>query len=118
MVLVDTSVWVDHLQKGDAGLELLLENAEILIHPFIIGELACGNMKNRLLVLSLLARLPVIATTCNHDVLQMIERRELFGIGLGWVDAHLLASSLLGQHLLWTRDKKLRTAAKDCHVGY
>lgn len=118
MVLVDTSVWVDHLQKGDARLEFFLENDEILIHPFIIGELACGNMKNRLQVLSLINRLPVIVTACSRDVLKMIERRQLFGIGLGWVDAHLLASCMLGQHLLWTRDKKLRSAAIDCRVGY
>lgn len=112
MILVDTSVWVDHLRRGDARLIALLDGASVLIHPFVIGEIACGSLADRDTVLELLQDLPT-ATVANADeVLVFIDRHRLHGKGLGYVDMHLLAAVALSQGArLWTRDKRLHTAA-------
>ncbi len=119
MVLVDTSVWIDHLRMGDAKLADLLQAGFVCSHPMILGELACGNLKNRSEVLNLLSNLnPTIEA--NHDeVLQVIERYNLMGKGIGFVDAHLLAACMLtGETKLWTRDKRLASIAHANELGY
>lgn len=111
MVLVDTSVWVAHLFRGNTGLEALLNNGDVLCHPFIIGELACGNLKGRSAILSLLRSLPT-ATPVEHDeVMRFIEHHHLMGSGLGYIDLHLLASAVLSRVPLWTLDKMLMAVA-------
>ena len=112
MVLVDTSVWIDHLQRSDAVLEDLLLQERVVIHPFVIGELAVGRFSSREAVLHALERLPRSAIASNDQVLRFIEANALFGVGIGYIDAHLLASAKLnpGTSLL-TRDRRLRTAA-------
>ena len=100
------------------GLRALLEDGEVLCHPFIIGELACGQIKNRREILSLLDALPM-ATTAEHDeVLQFIESHDLMGTGLGLVDIHLLASALLSKAPLWTSDKHLKAASERLAIDY
>jgi predicted nucleic acid-binding protein len=107
MILVDTSIWVDHLRRGNAILALLLERGQVLLHPFIIGELACGSLKNRKQILELMHALPRICMAERDEVLHLIETEHLDSQGIGWVDAHLLASALLSHALIWTSDKKL-----------
>ena len=112
MILVDTSVWIDHLRKGNALLSSLLSNASVLIHPFVIGELACGNLQNRSRILNLLADLPAGKVADDQEVLFFIEHNDLMGRGIGYVDAHLLAStSLSSSSRLWTVDRKLKDVA-------
>jgi predicted nucleic acid-binding protein len=118
MVLVDTAIWVSHLKKGDADLKALLEDGEVLCHPFIIGELACGNLKNRAEILSLLQALPQAKVAEHDEVMEFIEIHHLSGAGLGYVDMHLLASALLSKSTLWTADRSLRAAAKKLEIGY
>ena len=112
MILVDTSVWIDHLSKGNTLLDSLLLNSSVLIHPFVIGELACGNLHNRNEVLDLLADLPASKLADDREVLFFIEHNDLMGRGIGYVDAHLLASvSLSSPSRLWTVDRKLKNVA-------
>ncbi len=111
MVLVDTSVWVAHLRKGDIRLKSLLNDGFAVCHPFIVGELACGNLKNRAEVLSLLQTLPSAVRAEHEDVMSFIEKYHLMGKGLGYVDMHLLASAFLSNIPLWTLDKKLNQTA-------
>ena len=113
MVLVDTSVWVDHLRYGDAGLASLLESGDVASHPFIVGELACGNIQNRAEVLEHLGALPCLPKAEDHEVLQFIDTHRLMGRGLGLVDVHLLASCTLSGAMLWTRDARLAEAANE-----
>jgi predicted nucleic acid-binding protein len=107
MILVDTSVWIDHLRNGNSRLEDLLVDGKVLCHPFVIGELACGNLAKREEILSLLTALPRAGMADNEEVLHLLESRRLYGRGLGWVDVHLLASALLTECGLWTFDKSL-----------
>jgi predicted nucleic acid-binding protein len=118
MVLVDTSVWVFHLRETHGGLVDLLNNGEVACHPFIVGELACGNLKNRTTVLSLLEALPMGFLAEHEEVLAFIENHDLMGKGLGYIDVHLLASAVLTGLPLWTRDKKLEKAAEGLHCEY
>jgi len=111
MILVDTSIWVDHLRKGNRHLEKLLLDAEVVCHPFVIGELACGNIKNRSEILTLLQSLPVIPTIDINEYLYFIDQNLLYGSGIGFVDIHLLASARLLDIPMWTADKKLRDVA-------
>jgi len=111
MVLVDTSIWVAHLRQGSRRLEELLMDAEVMCHPFIIGELACGNLKNRDEIISLLHSLPMAPTTEFDELLIFIDRHHLMGKGVGFVDVHLLASARLAGVPLWTADKKLKSSA-------
>ena len=108
MVLADTSVWISHLREGNAGLETLLDDGHVVCHPFIIGELACGNLKNRSEILSLLHVLPMIIHAEHEEVMQFIDDYRLMGKGLGYIDMHLLASAILSKTPLWTFDKRLR----------
>lgn len=113
MILVDTSVWVDYLRADDAKLAVLLNISQLLMHPFVIGELACGNLSNRTEVIALLKDLPRSAVATDEEVLFFIERHALMGRGIGYVDAHLLSAvSLSDGTRLWTRDKHLRTIAE------
>ena len=117
MILVDTSVWVDHLRRGDARLAALLERGAVVMHPFVIGEMACGSLADRAMILELLQDLPSAVVAENDEVLGFIERLGLHGKGIGYVDAHLLASvALTDGTRLWTRDKRLRAVAEnlDC----
>jgi predicted nucleic acid-binding protein len=107
MILVDTSVWVEHLRSGTIGLEALLNDGQVVCHPFIIGELACGNLKNRSEILSLLQDLPMASRADDDEVIQFIEDHKLMGKGLGYIDIHLLMSALLTRIPLWTIDKRL-----------
>jgi predicted nucleic acid-binding protein len=115
-VLVDTSIWVDHFYKGEPLLQDLLSSGQVVTHPFIIGELACGSLTNRSEILTLLAELPTVTIASNDEVMHLIEKNKLSGKGLGWIDAHLLASALLDRVLLWTRDKNLAVAAKKLDI--
>ncbi len=111
MILVDTSVWVSHLRDGNSRLEQLLNDGEIVCHPFIIGELACGNIKNRKEILSLLGALPMVEQVADEEILFFIENKNLMGKGLGLIDIHLLAVASLNDVSLWTLDCKLKQAA-------
>ena len=111
MVIVDTSIWVTHLRQGSRQLEKLLMDAEVMCHPFIIGELACGNLKNRNEIISLLQSLPMAPTIDFDEFLFFIDRNHLMGKGVGFVDVHLLASAQLAGIRLWTADKKLKYLA-------
>jgi predicted nucleic acid-binding protein len=113
MILADTSVWVDHLRSGDARLAAELNRSAILMHPFVAGELALGSHSQRTKVLREIDSLPVAQVARGEEVRLLIERRSLFGRGIGYIDAHLLAAVFLTPDaLLWTRDKRLRTAAE------
>lgn len=113
MILADTSVWVDHLRKGDPALIRLLDNGQVLAHPYVIGELALGHLGQRDAVLSSLQNLPSAATATDAEVLHFVEQHRLYGLGIGYIDAHLLAAIPLtpGAHL-WTRDKVLFRVAE------
>ena len=113
MILVDTSVWVDHLRASDAQLAALLNGRAVVMHPFVIGELACGNLSNRALTLGLLNNLPCAAVAQPDEVLVYVERHRLQGKGIGYVDVHLLASVAIASNQLWTRDKRLLAVARD-----
>ncbi|MGO8920766.1 MAG: type II toxin-antitoxin system VapC family toxin [Stellaceae bacterium] len=113
MILVDTSVWLDHLRAGDKALTSLLEAALVLAHPCVIGELALGRLRQSELVLGALQDLPQATVAMDQEVLQFIHRHALLGLGIGYVDAHLLASTRLTSGAsLWTRDQRLRAVAE------
>lgn len=118
MVLVDTSVWVAHLLKGKSGLEILLNDGDVICHPFIIGELACGNLKSRSEILSLLQSLPMVTQVEHEEVMRFIENYHLMGKGLGYIDMHLLASALLSKVSLWTLDNKLNMVASRLGIKF
>lgn len=118
MLLVDTSVWIDHLRKGDAALAKALLNDLVITHPHVLGELALGNLKDRSAVLILLRNLPEAVVATDDEVQTMIEEHSLFGRGIGYTDAHLLAAArLTPQARLWTRDKRLSAVAGDLRLG-
>jgi predicted nucleic acid-binding protein len=118
MILVDTSIWIDHLQRTETDLVALLENAEVCVHPMIIGELALGSLRDRSAILSLLGDLPGIPVATHAEVLQLIEPHALYGTGLSFIAAHLLAALRLSTTAnLWTRDRRLETAAKRLGVA-
>ena len=112
MILVDTSVWVEHLRRGLPRLATLLQEGKVLIHPWVIGELACSNLRNRSQVLELLQGLPVAIVASDTEVLLLIEREQLMGRGIGYVDAHLLASARLSYCRLWTQERRLVAVAQ------
>ena len=117
MTLVDTSVWVDHLGKGNSTLRRLLNNSQVLTHPFIIGELACGNLKNRSEVLGLLDELPKAVVAENNEVLEFVERTHLYGSGIGWIDVHLIASAMLSKATIMTLDRQLENTTKGLGIS-
>jgi predicted nucleic acid-binding protein len=118
MVLVDTSIWVSFLQEGNTRLQELLDEGKVLSHPFIIGELACGNLENRREILSLLQALPPAIDARNEEALHLIEFHRLLGQGLGYVDVHLLAAALLTSVFLWTSDRSLKDAAGRLRIDF
>jgi hypothetical protein len=111
LTLSDTSVWVDHLRCGNARLGQLLFDGEVLSHPFVVGELACGFLTRRAEILSLLDTLPKVAVADHAEVLRLVDTQRLFGQGLGWIDMHLLASAILSRTPIWTLDKTLARVA-------
>ena len=117
MVIVDTSVWVSHFREMNNELANLLDNGEVACHPFVVGELACGNLKNRNQILSLLQALPMSIKAEHEEVLELIERNQLMGKGLGYVDIHLIASAMLTGIPIWTLDKKLGQIANALHLS-
>jgi len=108
MILVDTSVWVYHLRYGEPNLKTLLNDGKVVCHSFIIGELACGKLKNRTEILLLMQSLPMTIQASHEEVLQFIESNKLMGKGIGYIDVHLLASAVLTGVPIWTYDKKLQ----------
>ncbi len=117
-VLADTSIWVTHFSEGEQHLIQLLEHGIVACHPFIVGELACSSLKNRGEILRLLEALPMVDILEHSEIMEFIETRKLMSIGIGYVDTHLLGSSLLSNIPLWTYDKSLIKAAKSLHTGY
>ena len=115
MTLVDTSVWVDHFRRANAALTGLLGRESVAMHPFVLGEIAAGNLKNRAETLGDLGRLPSVPVAAEGEVLHLLESRRLWGKGLGWVDLHLLASAALANLDLLTADRALADAA--AHLG-
>jgi predicted nucleic acid-binding protein len=117
MVLVDTSVWIAHFRDGQPALAALLSEGLVVMHPFVTGELACGSLKKRSSLLSDLTTLPVATRASDVEVMRLVEDRRLWGRGLGWIDAHLLASALLSHCRLWTLDKRLLMAAFELRLS-
>jgi predicted nucleic acid-binding protein len=118
MVLVDTSIWIDHFNRSDPVLQFLLNEYEAAVHPYILGELACGTIKNRKEIFRLLSNLPTIETISSEEYFVFLEAHKLYGKGLGFVDIHLLASSLVAPCTIYTRDKVLLKAAHSFKIGY
>ena len=112
MTLVDTSIWVDHIHTPNPGLQELLLGERVLMHPFVIGEIACGNLRNREQALLDLRKLPAVTVASQQEVLALIEERRLWGRGVGWIDVHLLAAALITGCRLWTLDQRLRGVAR------
>ena len=118
MILVDTSVWIEHFRAASAMLSQLLDNGEVLGHPFVLGELALGNLRQRDEVLRVLRRLPQATSAAHQEVIQLIDREVLFGRGIGYVDAHLLAAArLTAGSKLWMHDRRLRAVAAQLHLA-
>ena len=117
MILVDTSVWIQHLRKGSERLMSLLYNEEVLSHPFVLGELACGSLQNREKILQLIKSLPPAHIAEHEEVMHFLDTEELYGRGLGWIDVHLLASTLLSGTTIWTLDKKLQNIASKLGIS-
>jgi predicted nucleic acid-binding protein len=119
VILIDTTVWIDHLREGDPRLTGLLDRGEALVHPWVTGELALGHLRGRAEILRLLGQMPQATVATAAELLGFIERHELFGLGIGYVDAQLLAATLLTDDAqLWTRDRRLRAAAERLGAAY
>jgi predicted nucleic acid-binding protein len=118
MVLVDTSIWIDHFRKTSRALCDLLEQEAVVLHSFVLGELACGNLGNRREVVALLHALPSVTKAEDDEVLFFIDRHELMGRGVGLIDMHILASCQMDGVQLWTRDKRLRLIASEMAIEY
>lgn len=116
MILVDTSVWIDHFRTANERLKSLLLDQQVLCHRFIVGELACGMLRNRREILANLNALPEAHLVEHEEVMSFLETHRLYGQGVGWVDAHLLASALLTRCAIWSFDKPLRRAAAELNV--
>ena len=119
MILADTPVWIDHLRKADATMNSVLARQQILIHPYVIGELAMGSLKDRDEMLRGFHELPRIKLALDSEVLTFVTQNKLFSLGIGFIDAHLLLSvRLTPGTLLWTRDRRLREAAEDLDLSF
>jgi predicted nucleic acid-binding protein len=119
VILVDTSIWVDHLRDGDAALVTVLEQGQALAHPWVTGELALGHLRDRAAVLQLLDQLPRAVVASAAELLTFVEHHKLFGLGVGYVDAQLLASARLTEDAeLWTRDRRLHAVADRLGLAY
>jgi len=118
MILADSSVWIDHLRRGDPKLITHLQADQVCIHPHIIGELALGSLRERKKILGLLNNLPKATVATDAEVMTLIENRQLFSRGIGFVDCHLIASTLLSNGVqFWTRDKRLAAIAQELEIG-
>jgi hypothetical protein len=117
MILADTSVWIDHLRHGNSRLGHLLHDGEVLSHPFVVGELACGFLTKRTEILSLLSTLPNVTVAHQFEVIRFVDTERLYGRGLGWIDMHLLASAVLTRTPIWTLDKTLARVASTLGVA-
>lgn len=113
MILVDTSIWIEHLRRHLPPLAKALDAGMVAMHPWVIGELACGHLQNRQALLGLFNGLPHVVVAADHEVLLTIENRQLMGRGIGFIDAHLLTSALLSQATIWTADRRLCAVASD-----
>ena len=119
MILPDTSVWIDHIRSEIPHVEELLDSREVLMHPMVIGELACGNLRDRDTMLAKFRQMPELPTLPHDEVIEFIENNRLMGLGIGFIDAHLLASVAKAEDCqLWTRDRRLRDAANRLNLGY
>jgi predicted nucleic acid-binding protein len=118
MVLVDTSVWVSYLRHGNSKLQEMLQDGKVAIHPFIIGELTCGNISNRIEIISLMQSLPMLDVVEHEELLLFIEHNKMMGTGLGFVDVHLMAAVMLAGIPLWTQDKKLKQACYRLSINF
>ncbi len=119
MILVDTSVWVDHLRSGDSVLAELLEQSRVIMHPMVLGELACGYLQNRQQLLQLWQQLESLQPVSHDEALYFIEHNGLMGKGIGYVDVHLLASAAIATGVkLWTRDKRLMSVAAELQYAW
>jgi predicted nucleic acid-binding protein len=112
VILVDTSIWVDHFRRGNSALREALEEGVVASHAFVIGELACGNLRSRREILDLLGQLPLLQVAEDREIHHVLETHRLMGHGLGWVDVHLLGAARLGDAELWTLDRALFEAAQ------
>ena len=119
MILVDTSIWIDHLRSGNNQLIDLLDRSQVLAHPFVIGEMACGNLRKREEILALLNDLPQSPVASQSEALYFIEHNQLMGQGIGYIDVHLLAASALAENaLLWTADERLKKVASGMKLAF
>jgi hypothetical protein len=118
MILVDTSVWVDHLRRRSAPLAALLDRGQVACHPFVAGELALGSLRQRPVLLSLLAELPAAAVVGHEEAMALVERHDLPGAGISWVDVHLLASALVDGLSIWTNDRRLDAVARGLDAAW
>ena len=119
MILIDTSIWIDHLRSGDTRLAYLLDRSHVLAHPFVTGELACGNLRNRDEILRLLNDLPQSPVASPAEALHFTERNQLMGLGVGYIDIHLLAATALAENaMLWTGDKRLKKVANKMKLAF
>jgi predicted nucleic acid-binding protein len=117
VILVDTTVWIDHFRDGRSDLALLLDRGEVLMHPFVAGELACGNLSARDATIELLEQLRAITVAEHAEVMAFIERQRLHGCGVGYIDVHLLASAAIDGARLWTKDRRLRALATKLNLA-
>ena len=119
MILVDTSIWIDHLRSGNTRLADLLDRSQVLAHPFVTGELACGNLRNHDEILRLLNGLPQSPVASPAEALYFIERNQLMGLGVGYIDIHILAATALAENArLWTGDKRLKKVANKMKLAF
>lgn len=118
MIIVDTAVWIDHLRDGDQKLAWLLEHGAVLAHPWVTGELALGSLRGRDEILRLLEELPQAQVATSAELLAFIGAHELHGLGMGYVDAQLLAATMLTRAVLWTRDRRLLAAAEGLGIAH
>jgi hypothetical protein len=117
-MLVDTSVWIDHFRRSDPALVAALDRGDVECHDFILGELACGTLPRRDAILTLMQTLPRVEAVPNHQAIAFVTQRRLWGRGLGWVDASLLAAAILAGTPLWTLDRRLRKTAQDLGINW
>jgi predicted nucleic acid-binding protein len=119
MILVDTSIWIDHLHRSHPVMDGLLMEQQVIMHPFVFGEIAMGSIRKRSLVLGTLSKFKAVRTAREEEVLNFTAAHKLFGRGIGYIDVHLLASvQMTPGTMLWTRDKRLHAAALDLDIAY
>jgi hypothetical protein len=111
MILLDSSIWIDHLRRVETRVVEFLADGQVLVHPFVVAEVALGSLARRDVVIEVLEALPQAPIALHHEVMTLIEYERLFGLGIGYIDVHLLASARLSGAPLWTRDRRLHAAA-------